>query len=234
MKRVFALLLTLAWLPLWGQVALPDSTQRTVPADSVAVDEDDADDGPNVIGAQPAPRRPKGEANIIGSPVYYNTDGTVRGSSQPARMPSHRSRPAMPERHYLNNVGLNFSSFFLEVEAALGQRSALGLNFTYLPERWGIYGSALFGPWREYFSVGPAVRLSGLQSSVDWHLYSGLTFGHRVGGEIGFRVAAPSHSSEFCWSSASLGMAVIDGRSYLTLGLSLELSAILGLSLFLW
>lgn len=234
MKRVFALLLLLSWFPLWGQVALPDSTQRTVPADSVAVDEDDEDDGPNVIGAQPAPRRPKGEANIIGAPVYYNPDGSVRGSRQPASRPHRGSRPAMPEHHYLNNPGLNYSSFFLELEAALGSRSALGMSFTYLPERWGIYGSALFGPRREYFSVGPAVRLSGINARVDWQLYSGLTFGHRVGGEIGFRVAAPSRGSEFCWNSASLGMAVIDGRSYLTLGLSLEISALLGLSLFLW
>ena len=234
MKRVFATLLLLAWLPLWGQVVQPDSTARTFPADSVAVDDDQDDDGPNVIGARPAPRRPQGEPKVLGAPVYYNHDGSIRGSRQPAHQPHRGSRPGLPERHYLNNLGLNYSSFFLEMEAALGRRSALGLNLTYLPERWGIYGSALFGPRREYFSVGPAVRLSGMQSTVDWHLYSGLTFGRRVGGEIGFRVAATSRGSEFCWSSASIGMAVIDGSSYLTLGLSLELSALLGLSIFLW
>ncbi len=224
----------LAWLPVWGQVVQPDTARRVIPADSIAVDDDEDDDGPNVIGAQPAPRRPKGEANIIGAPVYYNQDGSVRGSRQPAPPSRRGGRPAMPEHHYLNNVGLNFNSVFLEVEAAMGHRSALGLNLTYLPERWGVYGSALFGPRRQYYSIGPAVRLSGRQSSVDWHLYSGLTFGRRLGGEIGFRVAAPSRGHEFCWTSASLGMAVIDGNSYLTLGLSLELSALLGLSLFFW
>ena len=230
-------MLAMAWLPLWGQVVVPDSASRAIPADSVAVDEED--DEPNVIGAQPSVRKPKGEANILGAPVYYDRDGGVRGEHprhyRNGEAPSS-GRYQMPKHHYLNNLGTNFSSFFFEIETLLGPRDiAIGANLTYLPERWGVYGSALYGHYRNYWSVGPAVRLSGRDSFFDWQLYGGAMFAdRRLGGEVGIRIASQARRSEFCWTSASLGWAFINGDSYLTVGLSLEVTALTALAFFFW
>ncbi|MBP3763830.1 MAG: hypothetical protein J6I49_08160 [Bacteroidales bacterium] len=222
-----------------AQVELTDSTRRAIPADSIAVDDDEEDDGPNVIGAQPMPSRPKGEANVLGVPVYYDREGNVRGSHQ---APAHRRGQSpqgvyrMPEHHYRNNVGFNFNSCFFEVETLIGTRdAALGASFTYLPERWGVYGSALGGVHRNYFSVGPALRLSGRESALDWHLYGGALFsGRRTGGEVGLRIASQAGSSKFCWTSASMGMAFLNNQTYLTIGLSLEVAALSALTFFFW
>ncbi len=242
MKKILTLLLAMAWLPLWGQVVVPDSTGRAIPADSIAVDEDDDDDEPNVIGARPQPRQTKGEANVLGSPIYYDLDGNAIGGNDRRATASprhHRQRPSgtyrMPEHHYLNNVGRNFNSYFFEVETLIGINDlALGANFTYLPERWGLYGSALGGNRRNYFSLGPALRLSGRDSRLDFQLYGGAVFGHRAGGEVGLRLAGPSRNSEFCWASASMGLMFLGNDTYLTIGLSLEVAAISALTLFFW
>ena len=80
MKRFLLLAaLTLAWSSFWAQDVVrhinqgtPDSIPATtVPADSVAVD--DEDDGPNVIGAKPTPRHKKGEA--ISTPKQQSQQG---------------------------------------------------------------------------------------------------------------------------------------------------------------
>ena len=106
-----------------------------------------------------------------------------------------------------------------------------GFNFTMIPDRWGGYGSVMFGLRDSYVTLGPAVRLSHSDHGLDWHLYGGLMLGGRhVGAECGLRVAAPQRRSEFCWTSASMGVAAVNGDVYLTVGFSLDILA----GFYLW
>lgn len=238
MKRFLLLAaLTLAWSSFWAQdvvrhinQATPDSIPATtVPADSVAVD--DEDDGPNVIGAKPTPRHKKGEANILGSPIYYDSDGRAYGTGEKS-----------PRVVHLNNSleGLhpvefdNFNHFFFELKGIFRyQSAALGFSFTYLPKHVGVYGSILFGNRKTLGSLGVALRLSSSSCRTDWQLYGGTTLGHQLGFEAGIRIAETSHGERrFAWNSASAGWAIYNGHHYFTLGLSLEVAALAGILLW--
>lgn len=234
MKRKYLIVIAVALLCALrpsAQVALPDSTSV---ADSVTVTDstDIDDDEENVIGGRTVKTK-KSEANVLGMPVYYDTLGNVISGDNPSPSGGIYHRP---RHHYLNNLGDNYCSFFAEVETMIGPSDlALGANFTYLPERWGAYTSVLAGTRSHYVSVGPALRLSDYDSRFDWHLYGGLVWGDRhIGCEGGLRFATPQRKSDFCWTSASMGLGVINGDTYLTVGLSIEILAIevLGLLLF--
>lgn len=224
MKKLLTLVLLLVSGSVWAQDVVRDSVPA-VADDTTAVEE-------NVIGTKPSLRYDKGrkEANVLGAPVYYDGNGNVRGSGISSQI-YHR-----PKHHYLNNLDNNFCSIFLEGEALHGVNDfAIGLNFTYLPKRWGAYGSVLFGYNRNYLSVGPALRLSGYDSSVDWQLYGGVMFGGRsTGGEVGLRVATPQRSKEFCFTSVSVGCAVVGSHAFVTFGASIDMVAIFGLATFLF
>lgn len=221
MKRLIVIMLMLASVTVWAQDVVRDS----VPANA---DADTAEE--NVIGGRVVKYHQSKEQNVLGAPIYYDRYGNERGAKRPADNQYRR-----PERHYLNSLRNSYNSFFFEMEGLFGYSDlAWGANFTYLPNRWGVYGSALFGIHHDYLSVGPALRLSSSEGGVDWHLYSGLMVGRHVGGEIGFRCAAPRSGGGFCWTSASLGMAVVNGRSFVTCGMSLELSALLTLPVVLF
>ena len=208
----------------WAQAPVNDS----VPAIG-------SDGEENVIGGRVLRSNQSHEVNIIGAPVYYNRDGSVRAKGVRRGNFKPDQGYQRPRHHYKNTLRNSFSSFFAEVEGMAGDGDmALGFNFTYLPNRWGAYASAMYGIHDNYVSVGPAVRLSDYDSEFDWHLYTGVMFGHLVGGEIVIRVAAPKRYSDFCWTSASIGIAIENGRSFATLGLSLELAAIVALGSFLF
>ncbi len=224
MKKLLTLLMLLACGTVWAQDVVRDS----VPA-AVA---DTADSEENVIGAKPAakPAGTRREANVLGAPVYYDQNGNVRGSANPSAV-YHR-----PKHHYFNNLDDRFCSFFAEGEVLNGNSDyALGVNFTYLPKRWGAYGSVLFGVKHDYLSVGPVLRLSGYDSVLDWQLYGGVMFGGRsAGGEVGIRMAAPQHESEFGFLSASMGVAVVGSHAFVTFGASFDVIAIFGLTTLLF
>ena len=232
MKRYVIVALLLAWSGLWAQDVVRDSLKTapaTLPVDSIAVDEDD-DNEENVIGARPSTYK-RGEENILGAPVYYDADGKAIGSGEPTRRTVKRPL----DTSNLHPVTIdNFNHFFVEIEGLFNRRSgALGLNFTYLPGRWGVYGSALFGRGRQYYSLGPALRLSGASARIDWQLYGGvMTTGRLFGGEAGMRVASMADDGRFSWLSASAGCAVVNRRAFVTVGVGLELSALF--LLFIW
>lgn len=249
------LIMALMLLGLAGvsaQTVLPDSTSTT---DTTTVEKaapasvptptlggEDEDDEENVIGGRVERRQPRGvelqrtpsdkEANILGMPIYYDTLGNVIGDGRPTPRGGHYRRP---KHHYFNNLSDQYCGFFCEATGMIGPADiAGGFNLTYLPERWGAYGSALFGVNHSYLTVGPALRLSGYDSRLDWQLYSGIVFGGmHVGAEAGVRLALPQQRSDFCWSSASMGLGVINGDTYFTLGLSLQIVAFSTLGLFL-
>ncbi|MBQ9418561.1 MAG: hypothetical protein IJU19_08295 [Bacteroidales bacterium] len=216
-RYILLLLVMLSCVPIWAQEAAKDnlSTRDTTDTESRPLDRQSK-----------RPHRSSRQANVLGRPIYYDTNGNVIGSSNPSATYHH------PSHHYLNDhSGLDdqFSTFFFEGEGLVGMGDiAGGANFTVLPNRWGIYGSALAGRRHNYFSFGPAVRLSSTNSSLDWHLYGGMMLGGKhIGAEGGLRMAFPKRRSQFCWTSVSAGVAVINGDAYLTMGMSLSVLACL-------
>ncbi len=222
MKKYLLLLMLLACTSVWAQDVVRDSA-------AVA---DTSDTEENVIGGRPQRSNVQSKANVLGAPVYYNLDGSVRTPG------GHRGNPrgeyVRPRHHWRNTLDSRFNSYFCEVEGMLGTGDvAIGMNFTYLPNRWGVYGSLMTGMLHDYASLGPALRLSDFDDPCDWHLYGGIMMGDGVGGEVGMRIASPRHDGAFGWCSGSMGMAFLDGESYITFGLSLELTALVALSLLL-
>lgn len=223
MKRYVLLLMLLACCAAWAQN--PDKKGSAA---------DTADTEENVIGGRPQYSNRSKEANVLGTPVYYNRDGSVR---TPGNHGNPRGEYQLPEHHWRNTLGSHFNTYFCEAEAMIGDKDvAVGMNFTYLPERWGMYGSMLVGERHSYLSLGPTLRFSDKYDELDWQLYGGVMIGDGVGGEFGMRIAGSRNESGFGWCSGSMGVAVMDGRGYMTLGLSLEITAIAALSvlLFTW
>ena len=165
--------------------------------------------------------------NVLGAPVYYDTLGNVRGTTP------HSDAPRLPRHHYFNRLSNDYCSYFLEVKSMIGHDLAFGASFTYLPERWGFYGSALAGLRRPYFAAGPTLRLSDYGGSLDWQLYGGLVVSRHLGAEAGIRMALPKRSGSFSWESVSMGTTFVNGHFFFTCGLSLEFMAVTVLS-FLW
>ena len=223
MKR-YALLLALVLL-MGGTAWAQDTVRTSTPDTNSAPDTEE-----NVIGGRPQRSNTQRESNVLGAPVYYNIDGSLRTADNTHGNP--RAEYVRPRHHWRNTLDSQFNTYFCEVEGMLGMGDvALGFNFTCLPERWGVYGSLLAGMNHNYATLGPVLRLSDYDDACDWHLYGGIMVGDGIGGEVGLRIAADKRTGSFGWFSGSMGMAIIDGESYVTMGLSLELTAIVGLSL---
>lgn len=221
MKRYALILLLLSWGSIWAQDTLRVSTGA-----------DTADTEENVIGGRPQRSNVQREANVLGTPVYYNLDGSVRTAD--GRRGNPRGEYVRPRHHWRNTLDSRFCSYFCEAEGLFGTGDiALGMNFTYLPNRWGIYGSLLGGINHSYATLGPVVRLSDYDDFCDWHLYGGIAVGDGIGGEVGMRIAAPRDKGSFGWCTGSMGMMFLDGESYVTLGVSLDIAAITALCLLL-
>lgn len=141
----------------------------------------------------------------------------------------------LANRHTVNNSvrfhSRSYSKFFLELEGLYGfDDVALGANFSYVPRRWGCYGSFLVGSWSYWGSAGAVLRPVIEPSELDWQLYAGPAFGFDcIGLEVGTRLALGRDAgSDFSWLSGSVGMIrLIDGSRYYTIGLSLEISTFL-------
>ncbi len=222
MKRHVIFLLLLMSGFVWAQDVVRDTTTT---ADTVESDE-------NVIGGRPQRSNAGRKADVLGAPVYYNLDGSVRTADGYRGNP--RADYVRPRHHWRNTLDSRYCPYFCEVETMIGVADvALGLNFTWLPSRWGVYGSMLGGINKNYASLGPALRLVDYDAVCDWHLYGGVVVGDGVGGEVGMRFASPRHDGAFGWCSGSMGMTFLDGESYITFGLSLDLTAIVVLSLIL-
>ena len=224
MKRFLIAVMLLTAGCVWAQNPVRDS-----------VPNDDADDmEENVIGGRVMRTNRSQEANVLGAPVYYNRDGSVRTNG--VRRSNHPQRDGYqrPRHHYRNTLDNSYCSYFFEVEGMSGSDMAVGVNFTYLPNRWGAYASVLNGYYHDYLSVGPVMRLSDYDYGIDLQLYAGAIFGRHIGGEMGFRMALPQRNGEFCWNSASVGIGIQNGGAFVTAGLSLELSAIVALGSFLF
>ncbi len=223
MKKYLTLMLLLAFGSVWAQDVVRDST--------AAADTSDTEE--NVVGGRPQRTNVQQKANVLGAPVYYNLDGSVRTSD------GHRGNPrgeyVRPRHHWRNTLDSRYCSYFCEAEGMFGTDDlAIGMNFTYLPNRWGIYGSMLAGLKHNYATLGPALRLSDYDDGLDWHLYGGIAVGDGIGGEVGMRFGAAKDKGNFGWCTGSMGMIFMDGESYVTVGLSLDLTGIVLLTLLLF
>lgn len=206
MKRLLLLPLLMLSSMVWAQVQ-PDSTRAA---------------GRELDGGM---RSERGKVrNVIGAPVYYDTLGNVLG-----RETTGDSIYRRPKHHFRNRLEDHFCAYFLEGSALMGTGDmALGATFGYLPQRWGAYGTVRMGVRNAYVSAGPMVRMSDCDNFLDWHFYAGVTVGRRVGGEIGFRMASPIGWERFCPSSVSMGAGIVDGYTFFTIGLSIDMFPLTG------
>lgn len=209
MKRLVLIVMLLLALPAWAQ------TQDSVRAESREID-----------GGQR--QQDVSEGNVLGAPVYYDTLGNIRGTESDgvSRLPRH---------HYFNRLSNKYSNTFFEVLGMVGTGDiGIGLSFCYLPERWGGYGSLITGVRRDYFSFGPALRLSDYDDPLDWHLYGGFVVSRHLGCEVGIRMALPRRNSNFSWESASMGAVFVNGHGFITCGLSIEFAAMVSAAMLWW
>lgn len=170
-----------------------------------------------VLGDDPRQHR-SGERNILGAPVYYDTLGNRLGETHATDSLYRR-----PKHHYMNRLESEFHSFFLEYSTLFTSYDvAIGAKLSYVPQRWGFYGSLMAGINHAYVTLGPVLRLSDCGDIIDWHLYGGFALSRRLGSEIGIRIAS-AESDEFCWTSLSMGLGYVNHHSYFTIGLSLSL-----------
>jgi len=208
MKRILFMALLLMGGALWAQTT-----------DSVAVG--------RVLGDEPQVKRSR-ELNVIGAPVYYDTLGNVIGGKTVPDSMYHR-----PKHHFHNRLENDFCSVFLEGQAKLGRNMSLGAQMAWVPQRWGIYGSACINRDRCDFSVGPVLRLSDCGNWIDWQLYGGLSSSFfALGAEVGVRMAAPKLWGDFCWTSFSLTVGRIHEANYVALGLSLTLTSMVAITIW--
>ena len=174
--------------------------------------------GGRVLGDEPRERTPR-ERNVLGAPVYYDTLGNIIGQTPSGDGFYHR-----PRHHFRNRLDSEYNSFFFETELLFGHNdAAFGLQLTWLPTQWGLYGSALRGINHYYFTFGPALRLSDCGDYLDWQLYGGLVATRRPGFEVGFRLAGPRSRSGFSWTSLSVGGGYANRQGYMTIGFSLAI-----------
>ena len=186
-----------------------------------------ADSTGRVLGDNPQVRRSR-EQNVIGAPIYYDTLGNVIGRSAPVDSFYHR-----PKHHFRNRIEDEFCSVFLEGQTKLGNDISLGCQVAWVPQRWGIYGSACVNRHMCEFSLGPVYRLSDCGNWIDWQLYGGLSSRFlALGAEVGVRVASPKLWGDFCWTSVSLTVGHVQETTYVALGLSLTLASLVAITIW--
>lgn len=158
--------------------------------------------------------------NVIGKTIYYNDSTQYR--------PWHGY--GYDNTHYdFDDI---FNTVFLEPSIMFSRDDlAFGFNLAVVPGQWGGYVKGAYSHYADWWSFGPAYRLSNRHQDYDLQLYGGLMIGHtpypnNVGGEIGLRI---SGDRTFCNSwyslwSGSIGFSVINQDIFLTIGMSLPIS----------
>lgn len=238
MKRLFlTLVAALLGLAAAAQSDLPAVKDTTATKDSVTVKDTVVDKSAIAVEDSTVNTAPRGreidgghskkssDANIIGSPRYFDGEGD---ESEEYRRPRGGA---------MRYFGHDFCSVFGETMFMTGfHDSGLGLQLAYVPEKWGGYGTYIYGRHHDWFSLGAVWRLSEPWSNTDFQLYAGANYGHgygygyhrSLGYELGMRLAVTQSVNwgSFCWTSLSLGVMRNAGHSYLTVGLSLDLTLI--------
>lgn len=166
--------------------------------------------------------------NVIGKPIYYSDSTQYR----PGHGMDYDNPPMMFDSHNSKRYYKTCNTFFLESSMMFGAYdAAMGVNFSVVPAKWGIYGSALWGYNYDWVKAGGIFRITNLKSPVDWQVYGGLVFGPGVGADLGFRFSIDNifGNHNFSWWSATMGVSIVGGSAFMTCGFSIALS---GFSLF--
>ncbi|MBQ9638273.1 MAG: hypothetical protein IJV22_01780 [Bacteroidales bacterium] len=133
--------------------------------------------------------------------------------------------PLMNRLTGIKEYDCDYSIYFLECKMLVGMDDiAAGLQFAWVPKRWGGYLSYMWGNFYNWKSVGVAVRPSMELSAVDWHLYGGLAIGGTLGYELGMRFSAANTGTHFSWLCGSISTIRSRGTCFFTIGLSLDLA----------
>ena len=133
-----------------------------------------------------------------------------------------------------------FHKFFLEPRIQIGTghtdpdflgqfdlSTGIGLQATYINDRWGGYGVLQYiEDWNLQtvgICSGAVYRLTSPNNWVDCQLYGGIAVGPRLGYDFGIRLAprAKVGRKGFCWWSATAGISHQTDYFFLTLGLSI-------------
>ncbi|MBQ6236853.1 MAG: hypothetical protein IJK07_01425 [Bacteroidales bacterium] len=146
----------------------------------------------------------------------------------------------------------SFSKHFLEARMQLGPgdhvtgevqfniTAAFGLQYAYVPERWGWYSSLSYANFQKSDFIGATggavYRLCGKDSKIDFQFYYGLAlavplhsgFNTKLGLDAGIRIAngAKADRSKFSWMSATLGLTNFWDKPFVTMGLSIDVAAV--------
>lgn len=144
-----------------------------------------------------------------------------------------------PNRNPLYYFGSPFAEHFAEIDFILGSADlGIGFTYTYLPEVWGGHITGRTGYENDWLMAGADYRLSKPWSRIDGHLYASAgcriqTYQHphttvpkyAPALEAGIRIGSIPSFSKFCMTSAKVGVLTDFQDAYLTLGLSISLTA---------
>lgn len=144
------------------------------------------------------------------------------------------------------STSFNNSAYFLEMTLSFADIdcpepkifASQGVQFSYVPNRWGAYVGGGHG-WladRRYGQMAGGVVLRPVvqPSLLDWHLYGGLVARYgQLGVEVGTRFCAGGllNPFDFALSSFTFSLQRLPGGTYYTVGFSLDLTALLLLAL---
>ena len=108
----------------------------------------------------------------------------------------------------------------------------LGANYAYTPNKYGLYGSFMYGLYDNYYiNVGPVLRLTnGSYNKVDVQLFQGVGLNSgKIAGETGFRFGFGRDKKYGMWSlSGAVGYS--SQGVTLTAGMSWPITAIAAMS----
>lgn len=165
--------------------------------------------------------------------------------------PPHPSEVHLPPtlRHGANinpiyYFGHDFCSSFFEIKT-IATYGDIGIGFTFanVPEVWGWYVSPVYSIASGWLTGGAVLRVAQPNSNTDFHLYAGTGLAYcddhfhtLPTWEVGLRFAAPDgyRSGALSLMSGSIGLLSNFETTYVTLGLSLELSSVLAGLLLLY
>lgn len=145
------------------------------------------------------------------------------------------------------DVPPSFSStcdWFVEAKLMFPTLVGYGIQAAYVPKHWGAYASlmgaegyrtfsdsrgALYDDYVHYtWLTGGAVFRPLLNPySLDFQLFGGLAMGYGGGAEFGIRLAG-LEGGHFSWFSGSFGIINTNHDSYITIGISIGISAMMG------
>ena len=164
------------------------------------------------------------QQSIVGSQQVADSSQQVSVSG----IPMADSVPMEPvrklsRRQQMKYFGHDFSKWFLEVKYLYGTRDmAIGLNFSYVPNIVGVYGTFMNGVNAYWGSAGVVYRFSRIDSRLDCQAYAGFVGGFGYGAEVGLRLARVNrHRKAFSWVSVSVGATITNYGSFVNCGLSL-------------